>query len=484
MKLNKLETTFFKEIINAELDVPVHATLKYEGTTFEIIVVPEIAPKGYFRLKYYNAPAYDPESKDGDDSIPYKSFTMDELFGTHPLLNELCQNRAQVELQLKPSPAPIQPRSNPTLDARILYAADGNRGVLVLNRNQVVLNNSPIKKAEFSISNLSDFRTPEKQWSSIDGIGETEHQALQSVADKLGDDAKLTVSPSRHYVVLNTGDGWQITLTKDERSDNAVVSHTGSVERSNGGDFGTEELSDVLEGLHYFFAFTMGNYCFPTVVVGYGKNRRATWGQIGEFQSDRQHTLNWFNHPGDEQWGSILEQFFPMFWAKWTVNKDEMIAVIDCYVRSTVMRGAGLPQDAVAKSCFGLEVLVSLVMGRTIQYPGIAAEEIHKVLCCYRILNRHIDQSNAPFSNQLYKNLNLPGDLGARLIVIVRNYVAHPLHKERTEIRSQYLKHLDSDVVQYVYLHDLSQFYIEYTLLRFCGFNIGNHRQLQESQSR
>ena len=61
MELSSLETKLFKEILNAELDVPVRATLKYENNSLEMIVVPEITPSGHFRLKYYNAPAADPE---------------------------------------------------------------------------------------------------------------------------------------------------------------------------------------------------------------------------------------------------------------------------------------------------------------------------------------------------------------------------------------------------------------------------------------
>ena len=61
MELSSLETKFFKEILKAELDVPVQATLSYENNSLKMIVVPEITPSGYFKLKYYNAPAAEPE---------------------------------------------------------------------------------------------------------------------------------------------------------------------------------------------------------------------------------------------------------------------------------------------------------------------------------------------------------------------------------------------------------------------------------------
>ena len=449
MELNTLESIFFNEILNAELDVPVHATLTYEGNPFDIIVVPEIAPEGYFRLKYFNAPAYEPEPQVSDDGVSYRSFTIEEMFGSHPLLERAWRKHATVELQLNPSQSPIQPKLNPSLEAKVMYAGVGNRGELVLDQNQVILSAAPLKKAEFSISDFCDFLLP-------------------------------ATSPRR--VVLDSDDGWKITLTKDENAARDTVSHTGVVEKNSGDDFGIDELGDVLEGIRYFFAFVEGAYRFPTVVIGYDDNVRVTWGEVGKFESDRRHTPNWFRHSGEAPWGRILEQVFPMFWRRWIDHKDELMAVIDCYAVSNKMRRAGLQQDAVAKSCFGLEILASLVLEKTIQYPDITAEEIYKVLRCYHIHNRNLNPSDNPSTEQLRRNLSLSGNTGSGLIVTVRNYVAHPLHKKTVEVRPQYLQHLDSDIIQYVYLHDLSQFYLEYMLLRFCGLIVPNYRRLLEQQ--
>ena len=63
MQFNDLVRKFFEQILNAELDVPVHATLLYEDETFEVILVPELTEEGEFTLKYYNAPAYHPETR-------------------------------------------------------------------------------------------------------------------------------------------------------------------------------------------------------------------------------------------------------------------------------------------------------------------------------------------------------------------------------------------------------------------------------------
>ena len=480
MQLNRVESLFFDEIINAELDVPIHATVTYQGTPLEMIVVPKIAPEDYFRFEYFNAPACEPETRLGPDGTPYSDLT-NTIFGTHPLLEDAWQKRAHVKLDLKPSQSPIPPRANPTLDARVLYADYGNQGVLVLRTGQVVIRNSLMRRAEFSISGFADFRTPEKQWSSIAGVVSDEDKPLQDTADKLGDGAQITLSPVRHNIFMDTGDGWQIRLTKDEPSSDGAVSHTGVVEKRDGTDFAAEALRDLLEGVRYFFAFTMTEYCFPSVTVGYDGAGRIVYGEPGKFGSRRQNPLNWFHHDMDARWGRVLERFFPRFWRRWQSNKDELIAVIDAYVSSQAMRRAGILRDAVAKSCGGLEIIAGLVLGRTIR--NTAKADFDKVLRCYKIPHRHLDANTNPATHQLCSDLNISNNNGACLLVDVRNYVAHPLDKNPV-IKPGYLQHVDGDLAHYIHLHDLSQFYLEHVLLRFCGFAVAHHRQLLELQRR
>ena len=227
-------------------------------------------------------------------------------------MEQAWRERATVELQLNPSKLLAQPKSNLPLKAKVLYADVGHRGVLLLEDNQVMLIASSLKKAEFSISDISDFEPPAMALASILGISESDRQTLRGLADKLGDKASLIIRPSPRRVVLDTKDGWKITLTRDKGDTTDVVSHSGVVEKTDGGDFGVTELRDTLEGLRYFFAFATVKYCFPSVIIGYDANERATWGQAGQFRSDRQPGLNWFNHPGDV----IVGQYYgtALFW--------------------------------------------------------------------------------------------------------------------------------------------------------------------------
>ena len=277
MKLNKLQTRFFEEIIGAEPDVPVHATLSYEGTTFDIIVVPEINSSGHFRLKYYSAPAYDPEPQIIGEGIFSKTLTISEAFGLHPLLERAWQERAVVELELKLSQLPLQPKPNHTLSVRVLYAAAKHRGALVLDNNQATLKSSPLRKARFSISDFCDFLAPWSGIGSIVSISVSDRQMLQSITNNLPDEAQIAIRPGPNRIILNTGDGWNITLTKDENGTEDEVSHSGVVEKNDGSDFEVAELNHVLDGLRYFLAFTQSDYCFPCVVIGYDADDKMAW---------------------------------------------------------------------------------------------------------------------------------------------------------------------------------------------------------------
>ena len=484
MRLNRLESRFFVRIINAELDVPVHATLTYQGTPLDMIVVPQIAPEGYLRFEYFNAPPHHPEPQLGPDGREHFRFTLRAFAGTHPLLEDAWQKRAAVELELKPSRPPFPPRANPILDARVLYAQHGNRGVLVLRGGQAATPNPVLRKAEFSISGFSDFRTPEKRWSSVAGVVSDPNQPLQDSADRLGDGAQITLSAARHYIVMSTDDGWQITLTRDEPSDDGTVSHTGVVEKDDASSFDTDELEEVMEGVRYFFALTMTQYCFPSVIIGYDATDRILYGEPGEFGVRRQNPLNWFHHDRDEKWGNILELFFPRFWRRWQSNKDEMIAVIDAYVSSQAMRRAGVLRDAVVKSCGGLEIIAGLVLGQTIHHD--VKDHLDEVLRRCKVPHRHLDATTNRVTQNLCSDLNIKDDKGAYLLVDVRNYVAHPLdlHHKNPVIKPGHLRYVDGDTTNYVHLHDLSQFYLEHVLLRFCDFGVANHRQLLEFQRR
>ena len=353
------------------------------------------------------------------------------------------------------------------LDAKVQLAGMGHKGRLRLENNQVAVQKSRLKKAEFCIVDFTDFITPGRLWATSE-IGDI-HQELESLAGKLSDGTKITVG-SLPRVVLNTWDGWKVTLTKDEGQTRDLISHTGVIEKKDGRDFGSDELVEILDGLTLYLSFAVGAWCYPTVVIGYNSDIRrhwGVWGKVGRFNSKRQDWHSWFDHNGTSRQGSDLEWIFLHFWRRWKEKRDEIKAVVQCYVYSNRMRETGLLGDAVAKSYAGLEMLASLVKEDTIETKS--ASEIASVLCDEQVPNRGLQEDRHPVTYRLCRKLGLEETKGAYLLNKVRNYVVHPYEpKTSATIKDRFLKYLDPDVLQYMYLQDLSQFYLECLFLKYC----------------
>ena len=238
------------------------------------------------------------------NDLENKFFGRSEIFGTHPSLERAWLRSDLVNLKIHTSyQMPLQSQASPQLRARVLHAEDRHRGTLVLYKSQVIVQDSPLKRAELCLVDFPDFVTPERQWRSIAGIGTSEREKLQSVASELGGDATVKIRPSPHRIVLDSGDGWNIALTKDKQQTRGLICHTGLVTRSDDGEYPTDALDDVLDGLKYFFAFTSGVYCHPTVVIGYDSRNLPVWGEIGKFEANRHRVVNWFSNDNNVPFG-------------------------------------------------------------------------------------------------------------------------------------------------------------------------------------
>ena len=136
----------------------------------------------------------------------------------------------------------------------------------------------------------------------------------------------------------------------------------------------------------------------------------------------------------------------------------------------------------MATSYAGLEVLAGLASEKTI--GGGSDKEICKVLSDYQIPHTNIKESKNPVATRIRKELGVCQKQGPYLLNKVRNYIVHPLErKTQAQIKEILSTYLDADKIQYVYLHNLSQFYLEYMLLKYCKFDVGadNHRRLLAS---
>ena len=477
MELNDLEKKFFREVLDAELDIPVRATMKLEDgqEPHEIIVIPRIDPDGFFILEYFDAPPYAGKEKIGSDGNPYREWIDGEIFGVNPLLLKAQANHSLIPIRLHPStsiPAIAQKVSvRQILDTEILHAGMKNRGNLRLRKNQIV-GSSPLRNVKFSLVNFLDFVLTERAQHNlaIHLKCKTEIEALKSAVRKVTGIDMYPFPPLPFRITLQNVDGWKITLTRENERTRNSVSHTGLIEKIGDEDFSVDELNDVLEGLKYFFAFAAGVYCHPTAAIGYDASKRPAWGQIGRFDLQRSSWSNWFKNSSSATDGGFLEDFFPKFWVKWKENRTDFVRIVEGYVESDSIRRNGTLQDAMMRSYLSLEILLDMMLQDESQGSNFSRKD--ELLSQSQIPHHILKQSKNTLILSLAQKLKSKPSTGYCLLREIRNVVSHPM-KEKTA-----RKYLSDDPIIYVYLFDLSQFYLEYMLLKFCDYQHEPYRQL------
>ncbi len=147
------------------------------------------------------------------------------------------------------------------------------------------------------------------------------------------------------------------------------------------------------------------------------------------------------------------------------------------------MERCGLIKDAVAKSYEALEFLSGLILSDP--DPKDYAQNIAKALKDYDIPNRKLQISSNPETTKIMRDLGISGS-GFQLINSVRNYVTHPMEKKNPKAtKALYRDYLDTEFAPYLFVHDLSQFYLEYLFLKaFCDYTPPRHRYLIEYDER
>ena len=281
--------------------------------------------------------------------------------------------------------------------------------------------------------------------------------------------------------MLKTDTGWIITLTKDDEETRGCISYSGQITRDGDEEFNICELSHLLEGLTNFLSFTARAYRHPTAVIGYDCENQVTWGQIGKF-SLMPSSTNWFANNNMAPASVYLEFLFPRFWSAWEKHQNEVSRVIEYYINSEVVQQAGLSREAVAASYAGLDMLAHLLL--SIPTQDSSSQVIEKALAKHKVPDPCSDPSKAPVTTKLAKELGL-NQSGVPLLNSVRNYVVHPLRRNSHEFKTQHSELLDNTYSEYFYVHDLSQYFLEYLFLQgLCNYTPEHHRLLTETSNR
>ncbi len=117
--------------------------------------------------------------------------------------------------------------------------------------------------------------------------------------------------------------GWDITIEEDpnfreqenalKQEDGYIITHRGTVKRSDGNDFSVEEAKNFVDGLRYFLSFLRGKRCGIVCVtseIADGKNISLMWGtsKIDPWVKNYRLLL------GTNGGGDRLSAAFPGFW--------------------------------------------------------------------------------------------------------------------------------------------------------------------------
>ena len=293
---------------------------------------------------------------------------------------------------------------------------------------------------------------------------------MQELVDnELPDGWGFQLNPPPRRIILDSGEGWFVTITKDETKTRGSITHTGVITGHDGRVHTLDELTDILTGLGSFFAFASGYHCFPTVTIGYGYGGKPMWGRAARFPYARSKPLNWFINSHDVPLGGYIEGLFPKFWTKWKVKSREISEAIDLYIRSATSSENGNPVGAIGESYAGLEALSSLIRGKTI--IGRSAEAIDAVLKQKGIPRRCLKELNLPVFERLGNMLNDDSIRGVFLLSKMRNYGPHPLKMGTpADIKPDLHDVSHNDARSLHYLHDLCQFYFEHLFLAYCDY--------------
>ena len=254
-------------------------------------------------------------------------------------------------------------------------------------------------------------------------------------------------------------DGWIVTLTSVKDSKTALetlraegghaVTHTGTIARSDRGEFSVSEAEDLIEGLRLFLSFARGSACSFTLVEGKDRSGEQSWVRWGsKYVAPWRSEQSWCLKIGG---GDTLSDIFPGFWSLYTSGqpwKDTILRTVDWYLNSNesaMHAGIILTQAA-------LERLSYQILGTRVR-P--AAEAIRKALT-----TSNLDTKVPSHSVDLEQFRSINGFCdGPETFVKVRNDFVHP---------QQALQSLSSDILRET--RDLGLWYVELMLLKSFGY--------------
>ena len=157
----------------------------------------------------------------------------------------------------------------------------------------------PLQSVEFSILNFPEFIGKENQYIEVNG------------KKQLCGIARLEAAP--WLITITATSNLSENLNTLRKDSGYALTHTGFIERSDGGTFSVEDVQSLFSGLRLFLSFVRGASCGLTLIEGKDQNGEQSWVQWGSY-----NTMPWryVNSCADSirTRGDILSEAFPGFW--------------------------------------------------------------------------------------------------------------------------------------------------------------------------
>lgn len=268
-------------------------------------------------------------------------------------------------------------------------------------------------------------------------------------------------------------DGWKVTVAATDQTDSAVksldetggftITHVGSIQRTDGGQFSTEQLEETLTLLSYFFSFVFGRWSSPCLSIGFdasGTRVYEEWGVGRCAENLWSGSGSWFDPHHSEFFADAL----PGFWRLWSDKtwRRPMTKSIYWYMEAN-RAGSGLGVDsALLFTQAALELLSwtycvldrKMVSANAFKPRGLSAADKLRLLAS----SLGIPLEIPPELSALRAKPGTKWDDSMDAITDLRNGLVHP-GKEKTVPEGTYYD-----------AWRLSMWYLDLILLRLCEY--------------
>lgn len=231
-----------------------------------------------------------------------------------------------------------------------------------------------------------------------------------------------------------------------------AITHTGTVRRSDGGDFDVQDVEPLLSALRLFLSFARGAYCGLTLVVGKDCNGESAWEQWGTHR-----VTEWSGSPPswfDKMSGYTLAKAFPGFWTRYQgfQQNDRTRLALEWYLESNAQKA----------------IHTSIVLTQA------ALERLSYAMVCERLRGEKEGQWIARALAHAGIDCEIPATYVALEQWRIANHLAHGPHTLvmiRNDLIHEGMKHgvLSSDV--YRQARALGLWYVEMLLLKLFDYD-------------